>query len=257
MDFPEPDIAVQVDVTNPGQFFACCGLLELAHRIWPDAKAWFRLELSTFEISANGDFPATLEHLGDNLRGCPIAEKGKGVIQIGQPFDLTVDWWEDTDDELKPLKTWAGNQKPAEIAWAAQNAIPEVSDAGLFNHGAVIRKESGKKVEPFYFDARRFATALDAGFSLDTQDAETIAHPAVELLCFIGLQRFRPSSSPLRWQFDFQNWVVPIGASVAAAVASCALSTPGSMRYRFSTGFRDNQKRYKAFGFAIQIGDIS
>ena len=255
MNFPEPDISVQVDITNPGQFLACCGLLELAHRIWPGAEAWFHPELSTFEIAAFGDVPVKLEHLVDHLRSCPIDERGKGVIQIGQPFGLALDWWEGTDDELKPLKTWAGNQRPVEIARAAQNSIPESGDASLLNHSDVMRKQDGKKVEPFYFDARRFAPALDVGFSLDEQDAEVVAHPLVELLCFTGLQRYRPRPSSLRWHFDYQTWHIPIEASVAAAVASCALSAPGLMRYRFSTRFRDNRKRYKAFGFAARIGD--
>jgi CRISPR-associated protein Csb3 len=34
MTHPEPNITIKVDVTNPGQFFACCGLLELADRLW-------------------------------------------------------------------------------------------------------------------------------------------------------------------------------------------------------------------------------
>ena len=34
-------IRVNVDPTNPGQFFACCGLLELADRLWPGAEGWF------------------------------------------------------------------------------------------------------------------------------------------------------------------------------------------------------------------------
>jgi CRISPR-associated protein Csb3 len=37
----EPQITMNADVTNPGQFFACCGLLELAHRLWPGTEAWF------------------------------------------------------------------------------------------------------------------------------------------------------------------------------------------------------------------------
>ncbi|MBI4454814.1 MAG: hypothetical protein HY644_02830 [Acidobacteria bacterium] len=41
MNDREPDIRVPVDLTNPGQFFACCGLLELADRLWPGAQAWF------------------------------------------------------------------------------------------------------------------------------------------------------------------------------------------------------------------------
>ena len=37
----EPAISVPVDPTNPGQFFACCGLLELADRLWGGAEGWF------------------------------------------------------------------------------------------------------------------------------------------------------------------------------------------------------------------------
>lgn len=41
MTQPRSNINVNVDVTNPGQFFACCGLLELADRLWPGAEGWF------------------------------------------------------------------------------------------------------------------------------------------------------------------------------------------------------------------------
>ena len=30
MEYPNTNISISVDLTNPGQFFACCGLLELA-----------------------------------------------------------------------------------------------------------------------------------------------------------------------------------------------------------------------------------
>ena len=41
----EPNIQIPVDLTNPGQFFACCGLLELADRLWPGAEGWFEKRL--------------------------------------------------------------------------------------------------------------------------------------------------------------------------------------------------------------------
>ncbi len=41
MSNPEPSIRVTVDPMNPGQFFACCGLLELADRLWKEAEGWF------------------------------------------------------------------------------------------------------------------------------------------------------------------------------------------------------------------------
>jgi CRISPR-associated protein Csx14 len=31
-------LRIKVDPTNPGQFFACCGLLELADRLWSGAQ---------------------------------------------------------------------------------------------------------------------------------------------------------------------------------------------------------------------------
>ena len=258
MNYPRPDITIQADVTNPGQFFACCGLLELAHRLCTDATGWFHSELSTFEISAPDGSILQPDLIGE-LRRCAISEREKGKIQIGPPFNFTLDWWEANNDDLKPLKTWAGQQKPHKIACAAQNALPEKTERALLDIGAVMLEKKGqgqpKKVEPFYFDARRFAPALDMGFSLDAHDAETTAHPTVELLCFIGLQRFRPLASSLKWHFEYSAWVPPLGAPVAAAVASCAAAIPRSTRFRFSTGFRDNQKRYKSFGFAAQIGD--
>src|SRR5258708_10459887 len=37
----DASIRIDVDPTNPGQFFACCGLLELAARLWNGAEGWF------------------------------------------------------------------------------------------------------------------------------------------------------------------------------------------------------------------------
>lgn len=39
-----PSITIPVDLTNPGQFFACCGLLELADRLWLGTEGWFEGE---------------------------------------------------------------------------------------------------------------------------------------------------------------------------------------------------------------------
>ena len=258
MKQPEASFSVSVDATNPGQFFACCGLLELAHRLWPGAEGWFKRNTSIFSIAAGSG--AKLRFLVDHLCKCDIsglnqAEARKGNIQVGCPFDLILNWWQTNDDDPTSLKTWAGRQEPHKIARAAQKALPEVSDTALLNYGDVLREpQESDAVEPFYFDARRFAHALDTGFSLDVQGAETIAHPAVELLCLIGLQRFRPMSSS-KWNFEYQTWPEPLCGPVAAGVASCGVSMSGSKRYHFHFNFRDNQKRYKSFSFATQIGD--
>ena len=43
-----------VDLTNPGQFFACCGVLELAARLWPGARDGLRETLSSRRRLADG-----------------------------------------------------------------------------------------------------------------------------------------------------------------------------------------------------------
>jgi CRISPR-associated protein Csx14 len=45
----EPTIRVEANPCNPGEFFACCGLLELADRLWPGgAEGWFMPDSRSF-----------------------------------------------------------------------------------------------------------------------------------------------------------------------------------------------------------------
>ncbi len=41
MSAPPANIAIPLDLANPGQFFACCGLLELADRLWSGTEGRF------------------------------------------------------------------------------------------------------------------------------------------------------------------------------------------------------------------------
>jgi CRISPR-associated protein Csx14 len=301
----KPTFTVNVDVTNPGQFFACCGLLELSHRLWPEAEGSFSEDGKAFTISSPNDESATVDQLREAIVQCDItgltqadreerealeAEKkqlkrqGKelsgdketrrkelgtmaraGALSLRTPFNLLLNWWQTSDDDnVKTPKTWAGLQEIHKVARAAQDAIGTIADlTELLNHSCVLvmpneyRKSEGdekKTVEPFYFDARRFAHALDVGFSLDIQGAETAAYPAVELLALIGLQRFRPGAFNEKWWFEYTTWVWPINAPIAAAVVSGAVPLQPERRYRFRLLFRDDQKRYKAFSYATQTG---
>ncbi|MFN3974974.1 MAG: type I-U CRISPR-associated protein Cas8c [Dehalococcoidia bacterium] len=159
MSLPRPSFTVNVDVTNPGQVLACCGLLELAHRLWPGAEGWF--EGSQFQVNVSGT-SNPLRDLVEKLAHCELwglsdterkerdeleekkrkgeklsaeeekrrVELGKrareGRIQIGAPLGLILDWW-NTDDEATP-KTWAGQQEPHKIARAAQEALSQHID---------------------------------------------------------------------------------------------------------------------------------
>ena len=64
----DANITIPVDLTNPGQFFACCGLLELADRLWPGAEGWF--EGDAFFITTIG---GPLESIIAALQACTVA----------------------------------------------------------------------------------------------------------------------------------------------------------------------------------------
>ncbi|SRR5579885_664799 len=294
MNTPTPSFSVHVDVTNPGQFFACCGLLELAHRLWPGAEGWFAEANASFHVFCE-DASVSLEELLKTLRTCEIAgltdaekkerdeleqekrqlqrerktlpdakearrlELGakarEGVVIFNAPFSLSLDWWQ-SEDERTP-KTWAGRQEVHKVARAAQEALDAVTDfPQLFDYSCVMRLpceyrskpgDEKKAVEPFYFDARRYVHALDTGFSLDVQDTDTLAHPAVELLALVGLQRFRPVATEPPGAVDYFVWHSPLSASVASAVVAGAGRHPLVRLYKSRLRYRDNQRRYKAF----------
>lgn len=292
--------SVKVDVANPGQFFACCGLLELAHQLWPGAEGWFDLSTSMFAILP-GEKSGTIEQLKNGLLKCELSglsetelqerehlegesrllkklkkklpedkegrrkELGvsarKGEIRLSEPFNLFLNWWQTNDEDARTPKTWSGLQELHKIARAAQDALSNITEpTELLDYSCVLhipkeyRKKDAdeKKIEPFYFDARRFVHPLDTGFSLDVQGAQTIAHPAVELLALIGLQRFRPTPTERKGTFQYSIWLSLLCAAVAAAVVCGAV--PATHRYQFSLLVRDDQKRYKAFDFATPIG---
>lgn len=74
-DHPSPDITLDVDLRNPGQFFACCGLLELASRLWPGSEGWFAGEGSraVFHIATYSGHNDPLGEIVRKLCSCTIS----------------------------------------------------------------------------------------------------------------------------------------------------------------------------------------
>lgn len=233
--------SVRVDVTNPGQFFACCGLLELAHRLWPGAEGWF--DDGGFSIRASSADGPSLAKLIECLKECTLNSDDVNIdnkicpIRIANGVDMRIDWWLAKEATSSRLKTWAGQQGGLKIALAMKDKLPAASE-GMLDEGA-------NAPAPYYFDSRRFAHALDAGFSLDVQQMDVQAYPAVELLALIGLQRFRPSTTEDRWCFAYRIWTNPLMAAPASAI--CAGAITGHTEYQYRIRFRDDQKRFKAF----------
>lgn len=297
-----PNITIPVDLTNPGQFFACCGLLELADRLWPGAQGWFERRQFCIAVSKCGRKNCTLPRRNDSALACMpedgasrnlvsamLAEANGLQFDVGgdddsesedsqensgpvQPIDLRwcddrlairLDWWED-----RSIKPWAGSMKERVILRAMLSAIDPAND-DPFNDLRRVQYQSPrldkrgkplkpKKKEPFYFDPRRGNKShpLDCGFSPDTHGMEAECCPALEALCFIGLQRARPSPTGVPNQSRYTVWprlslVDPgITANLVGAVTCGFLRLPGSSTYIFDNYFRTDHRKHKTFSQA-------
>ena len=251
---------IRVDTTNPGQFFACCGLFELTSRLDPESIAHF--EPGRFIIHGTSTLSGALTRL--TTAGLTLVDpddETASPLEIGEPFALRLDWWKDEATRGRELKVWAGTMQCGRIAEAMIAALrdPRLHTEALLDHGQLVYDpaEPTKKVEPFYFDARRASNAhsRDVGFSANDLDLTTTAFPAVEALSLIGLQRFRPRSSDTPRVFDYYVWPRPIPIVIASAVVAGAALMDGARRHRFEVWYRTGQKKHKAFRAAIVIAE--
>jgi CRISPR-associated protein Csx14 len=279
-----PTISIPVDVTNPGQFFACCGLFELADRLWPGAEAWFEGEAaySQFQIVAvnnqsglNADDSPILRELlssactlrfdignDDGVSGG--ADEGDDdsplyPIAIESPVQMILDWWSD-----KSIKPWAGSMKERLILNAMLRAIdpansnpmndakPVFDPTGQVEIGKRVKRP--KKKEPFYFDCRRGSNAhpLDSGFSPDPHHMESYCFPAVEAMCFIGLQRSRPAPTDVPNQSMYTVWTTSLPVNVIGPVVCGMAGISGSSAFTFDNFFRTDQRKHKSYSRAMR-----
>lgn len=251
----EPTIRVTVDPTNPGQFFACCGLLELAGRLWPGVEGWFEDSDLGFNLAGTKSLAELVRAIADadlSLLDADDIYSGRVKFAVGEQA-LVLDWWHELGGrkDAKDLKVWAGTMESYGIARAMQQAMRrnQFHSPALFNVGMVVTGSDGKKKEPFYFDARRALNAhsRDVGFSANDLGLTTTAYPAVEFLCLVGLQRCLPKRIGDARIYDYFTWSKPLVPTLLPAAVPGLLSSAGARGYRFENWFRTGQRKHKAF----------
>jgi CRISPR-associated protein Csb3 len=286
MNSPKPNISVNVDLTNPGQFLACCGLLELANRLWAGVEGWFK-STDKFVLST-GNHIASIELLCEkvirtalvpllptkelkeldrlNRRRSDLKKQNKSLpksdekerkrlnskritsgFSLEPPFNIRVDWWLVENCDGDHLKTWAGQQAITGLANAIKAALPVVKDATIFEtEKTVFRQTDGKAVAPLSFDSGRVGTAQDFGYSPDKIGQSITCCVWIEFLTLIALQRVALKPDPDGF-FSYHIWGSPLPACVAAVAAQGHLPQLTAAEGRFRLLGRDSGNRYKAF----------
>jgi CRISPR-associated protein Csb3 len=257
-------IRVNVDPTNPGQFFACCGLLELADRLWPGAEGYFAESGREFHITCGGSLgevlnslmeceltntmtceqQARLAELGNKSnpsRKIPGAEEEKKSLEKMKRENpilfmlnpkLEINWFLDNFAGGSRFKTWAGQQSVLDISQSMKSAL---NGDGWRNEHCLAFSVTGSGL-PFNFDSDLGGQggAMDVGFSIDSLAGNSLtridppARPALELLAFIGLQRFRPLEIKGENRFLYTVWKQSLPIQVAQPAACGAMPKMGS-----------------------------
>jgi CRISPR-associated endonuclease/helicase Cas3 len=272
---PTAAARVRMDPTNPGQFFACCGLLELAHRLWEGAEGWFDgPDFCLRPADSGAHVQPTAKGLIDELARCHITNvmteeqlalldqlsrmKGKdrsedqeakkkelestrreSPIRLHGPFDLLIDWFLDERAGGSRFKTWAGQQSVIDITQGMHGPLLQAKWSDTPPAEWLTRSVPVDAL-PFYFDSGLSGqgSALDAGFSFDPLGFKMPSRPLLELAAFVGLQRFRPLQVPGENLYRFDLWPAPLLPSAAAAAACGTVAVSGARRYEFRLLYR-------------------
>lgn len=255
------EATIPVDLRNPGQVFACLGLMEAAEILLGPAEGGFawsgRETRAAFRLSVEGPEDPVLAALGFLARaevralapaGSGLAAKEPGVAtlpveggafpcpQPDTPSALPAVLM-DADGTAIPLGHWADG--PA----SGRDSLKFWAGAGGYS-GAALARDALELVQlggnalaeaardpfafaaaqssSFRFDWRRDYTALDVGFSPNEHGAiRMVGYPLVELLAAIGLQHARPQRPDARDKLRYRYAVA--GAMLPTMLARAVL----------------------------------
>lgn len=266
-----PVIEIQVDLRNPAQFFACCGVLELASRLWPGSEGWFSPQEkhdanACFCVSTHGRDQDPLKTIVDKITEPETVEFGTGHEMEKNdrkplyiiPFRLRLDWWCNFGDgsSKSKLKTWAGQQKPEGII---KGLLGEWREK-LRHEGDIIFRDLfvpfSTKSKGFGFNPESSWKPIDIGFSLERQSMKTPISPASEILAAVGLQRFRPfclKQTQGRGDnaYRYRVWEKPLEVSIAPVAMVTNGINCAPTAYEFSVVKRN--QNYSAFDWAKPV----
>jgi CRISPR-associated protein Csx14 len=238
---------IPLDPRNPGQFFACCGLFELAELAAPGTETEFQDAGSVFVLRTEASLPP------EGLALMPrVSDPDDEALEpLGITFGnqkLELDWWlNETHTSKTSLKTWGGQQTPRHVLGELLRLLDHsVGCDSLFGHKRYTKSRFG-------VDPRSAWEALDAGYSPNDIGQEAVTFPWVEVLAVLGLQGFRPSATD-RTHYRYSAW--GSGLPLAVARAACAAPWPGLRASSFQFSISVRGQGYKTFLFAEGVSHV-
>ena len=238
---------IETDLHNPGQFFACCGLLYCADRLLTGSTAHFNDE--KFVLHANEIDPAlaVMKRLKDCIDSISTdTDAAESPVHI-KDVPVRLDFWHHFDN--RPIiKLFAGRiQSKAPIErWARhfQECCKKGNSPSAWTDFSAVSLPSG-------IDASTRWTAQDVGFSLEAQSMKEMrTYPLVEFFAHIGLQSYCWHKIR-QGRHEYNTWNAPLPMLVAAPVAAGAIPSLATRRFEFE--IKENGS-YKTFNMSREAG---
>ena len=271
---------IPVDLFNPGQVFACLGLMEAAEVLLGETAGrfdWSDEEATRFHLRAAGDknpVEVVLEFLDkaevkayapksyveenraskktgpiERLHYFPaqIAEKTKLPARlIGTMKDkcIHIDLTHWTDGSSRDdFKLYAGNRSGDGIAGDMLKDIKQLWKQ--YSSSSELIEELFDVIQPmggsFNFDPRAAWTAIDAGYSPNDAKIKVRASPLVELLAALGLEHARPQEVEKR-KVRYAVWKKWLPVALARASLGSDLQVFPVRGFRFELEFSGKNK---------------
>jgi CRISPR-associated protein Csx14 len=251
------ELKVPFDPRNPGQFYACCGLIELLELATKSTTSKFVIDSRRphfAELIVKSESELDMSCVIDAVRHATYrtfkretaekeAEKDSiapAVVSIfGREFIL--DWWLDEfHEKATSFKCWAGQMTTQKLISEMPKLVSE-SDLSFTSSAFTSTR--------FGVDPRSAWVALDLGYSPNEQGEESRTYPVVELLAAFGLEGFRPAGKR-NSGFEYSLWLSELPLAIARTAAARPWDGLAATRFKFELGERGS---YKVFCFAEPI----
>lgn len=255
--------SIPVDLGNPGQVFACLGLLEAADMLCGPAEGRFNWdELPCFELRVQNEINpletvinflsiAKITAISPDVTGLidcfgiatrqdgiftPSSEPKSSVLPIEledtQGNSIRISHWAETNKNgLDNVKFWGGAAGYSAAArmrdlQQAYLSIPEHQRIEAINTPFDL---PAKLSIGFRLEMRRDYTAIDVGFSPNDHKStiQVVGYPLVEMLAVIGLENARPKRIN-RYEYRYAAW----GEFLPPMLARPALGMGGNFSLR-------------------------
>jgi CRISPR-associated protein Csb3 len=244
-------LEINFDPMNPGQYYACCGLIELFELHGVRTVSRFvckadRPRLASFLLEANGSLDLTdLLTLLKSAKYQTLEGNETAILPIRVAFSsgisFELDWWLDPFRlQANSLKFWGGQVTSAQLFSKLPKMLPETADTvQLFRYVCATSTRIG-------VDPRSAWNALDFGSSPNEQGIEAATFPVVEVIAAFGLQGFRPVVEN-RDRVLYSLWTQPLTRVPARVTAASGL---GARCLTARCAIDKRGQGYKYFTFA-------